>query len=120
MLGAANISSTEVMAVFDFLLLVYGIYSIHAARKMKGTGEPPQWLMAVEELKRVRNPLEFCKDMAPKTMVFGAGCILFGIYGIVMSLVFKNKILENIGVLVFLVFIAWFFIALRKAKKKYV
>ena len=120
MLGAANVGSTEVMAIFDFLLLIYGIYSIHAARKMKDTKEPPQWLMSVEELERVRNPLEFCKDMAPKTMVFGAGCILFGIYGIVMSLVFKNRMLENIGVLVFLAFIAWFLVMLRKAKKKYV
>ena len=115
-----DLGSFDFMVVFDFILLIYGAYSVYASRKMQQNGQPPQWLMSAEEIQRVRKPQEFCEHMGPRTMIFGLLCVLYGIYGIVTTMYLKNQTLEAIGVGIFIVIIIWFVVTLRNAKKRYV
>ena len=43
---AAAMGNTGIMTVFDFILIVYGIYSITTARKMRQDHQVPQWLVS--------------------------------------------------------------------------
>ena len=119
-MGAGDLGNFDFIVVFDFILLIYGAYSVYASKKMKQTGQPPQWLMSAEEIQRVRKPQEFCDYMAPKTMLFGILCVVYGAYGVTVSLYLKNQIMEGIGVAAFIICIVWFIVTLTKAKKKYV
>ena len=111
--------SLGVMSLFDIILIVYGIYSVSAAKKMKKEGRPPQWLVSQQDMMCIRNPRQFCECMAPKTMIFGVLCAVYGIYGLVADLYLKSRMAEGIGIIVFLVCIVWFISELNKAKRKY-
>ena len=120
MMGTMDLGSFDFMTIFDFVLLIYGAYSVYASRKMKSNGQPPQWLMSVEEIQRIRKPQEFCDYMGPKTLLFGLLCVVYGIYGILTTMFLKNQILEAVGVAAFVVCIIWFVVTLRKAKQTYI
>ena len=49
---------TGIMTIFDFILIVYGIYSITTARKMRQDHQVPQWLVSQQDLVRIRQPKE--------------------------------------------------------------
>lgn len=108
------------MTIFDFIILIYGAYSVYTAQKMKKTGTPPAWLVPQQDIKRVRKPHEFCEVMRPKTFIFGLVCMLYGIYGLIESFYIKTDFAEAAGVTVFVVFMVWFIISLQNAKGKYI
>mgnify|MGYP000218864462 CR=1 FL=1 len=108
-----------IMTIFDFILIVYGIYSITTARKMKQDHQVPQWLVSQQDLLRIRQPKEFCDLMAPKTMIFGFICAIYGLYELAVEAFLKNQIAEAVGIVFFVIGIAWFLTQLNKAKKKY-
>lgn len=119
MLGTMNMGSFDIMSVFDFILIVCGIYCIAAAVRMKKDGQPPQWLINQEERTRIRRPKQFCEYMSPKTMIFGILCLGYGFYGFFAVYYLKNQIADQIGMGVFIVCIIWFIVILRKARKEY-
>ena len=104
---AAAMGNTGIMTIFDFILIVYGIYSITTARKMQ------------QDLVRIRQPKEFCEQMAPKTMIFGFICAGYGLYELAVEAFLKMQMAKAIGIAVFGVGIVWFLTQLSKAKKKY-
>ena len=115
-----DITQGHFMTVFNVILLIYGAYSVYAANKMQKTGEPMQWLLSNEELLRARKPNAFCNYMSPKTRIFGILCILYGFFGIITDFWLHLGKLEMIVLAAFVIAIVWFFITLKKAKKKYV
>lgn len=112
--------SSGIMSVFNVILLLYGLYSIYSGRQMKATGEPVQWLMTMDEIKKARHPAEFCEYMAPKSIIFGVVCVLYGAFAIATDMIWKTNRLEYVSLVVFAVCIGWFYVTLRKAKKKYI
>lgn len=120
MVVAAGIGSIDFMVIFDVLLMIYGVYSIYAAIKMKKTGKPASWLLAADEMTRIRKQQEFCDEIAPKTILFGAASILYGIYGMLMDLVAKSRIAGIVGIIVYIVVAGWFLMVLKKTKNKYI
>lgn len=115
---AAAMGNTGIMTIFDFILIVYGIYSITTARKMRQDHQVPQWLVSQQDLVRIRQPKEFCEQMAPKTMIFGFICAGYGLYELAVEAFLKMQMAKAIGIAVFGVGIVWFLTQLSKAKKK--
>ena len=115
-----SLNDLGIMTIFDFIILVYGAYSMYTAQQMKKTGVPPQWLVPQQDIHRVHKPEEFCDLMRPKTFVFGLVCVIYGLYGLVESFYIKNDFAEAAGVTVFVIFMVWFIISLQNAKSKYI
>ena len=99
---AAAMGNTGIMTIFDFILIVYGIYSITTARKMRQNHQVPQWLVSQQDLVRIRQPKEF-----------------YGLYELAVEAFLKMQMAKAIGIAVFVVGIVWFLTQLSKAKKKY-
>ena len=106
------------MTIFDFIILVYGAYSIYTAKQMKKTYDPPAWLVPQQDLHRIKDPKGFCDVMRPKTFIFGLVCVLYGIYGLIECFYIKKDPAEMAGVTVFVIFLIWFIITLQTTKSK--
>lgn len=119
MLGTMNAGSLNIMSIFDVILIVYGIYSVYTGNKMKTDGRPPQWLVSEQELTLFRKPRQFCEAMSSKTVIFGAICAAYGVYGLLTVKFQKNMAAEWIGMIAFLANIVWFVMELNKAKRLY-
>lgn len=119
LLTTFSLDDMGIMTIFDFIILIYGAYSVYTAQQMKKTGTPPAWLVPQQDIQRIRKPQEFCEVMRPKTFVFGLVCILYGIYGLIESFYIKTDFAEAAGVTVFVVFMLWFIISLQNTKGKY-
>ena len=115
-----NLEDIGFMTIFDFIILVYGAYSIYTAQQMKKNDTPPAWLVPQQYVNRITKPREFCDLMGPKTLIFGLACVLYGIYGLIECFYIKNYFAEAAGVTVFVVFVIWFIISLQNAKGKYI
>lgn len=118
-LTAFSLEDIGFMTIFDFIILVYGAYSIYTAQQMKKTGTPPMWLIPQQDLHRIRKPEQFCEEMYSKTLIFGLVCVIYGLYGLFESFYIKTDFAEAAGVTVFVVFMVWFIITLQNAKRKY-
>lgn len=107
------------MLLFYIIVILYGAYSVYSGNKMKRTQRPMQWLLNNEERKHMRRPEEFCCFMAPRTKVFGVLCMVSGAIGVFMELFRKIPHVLWIVPAAFIGCIIWFFVILKKAKKKY-
>lgn len=119
MLGTMDIANLDIMSIFDVILIVYGIYSVYTGNKMKTDGQPPQWLMSKQELTLFRKPRQFCEAMSSKTVIFGAICAVYGVYGLLTAKFLRSMVAEWIGIIAFLASIVWFVMELNKAKRQY-
>lgn len=120
LLTGFNLEDIGFMTIFDFIILVYGAYSIYTSQQMKKNDTPPAWLVPQQYVNRITKPREFCDLMGPKTLIFGLVCVLYGVYGLIESFYIKNDFAEAAGVTVFVVFVIWFIISLQNAKAKYI
>ncbi len=116
---AAALNKTGILSIVDVILVICGIYCLATVGKMKKSHEIPQWLFSEQELRQIRKPDKFCEEMAPKTTVFGLICVVFGIYGLVIELLWYQKIAEVVGIGVLLIGIAWYSSQLNKVKRTY-
>lgn len=116
---AAALNKTGVLSIVDVILVICGIYCLVTAGKMKKSHEIPQWLFSEQELRQIRQPDKFCEEMAPKTTAFGLICMVFGIYGLVIELLWYQKIAEAVGIGALLIGIVWYTSQLNKAKRTY-
>ena len=124
---AAALNRTGILSIVDAILIICGIYCMVTAGKMKKnlqmmsfSATIPQWLFTEQELHQIRHPEKFCEEMGPKTTIFGFVCTAFGIYGLVIELLWYQKIAEAVGIGVLLVGIAWYTSQLSKAKRTYI
>lgn len=108
------------ISIIQVLIIVYGAYSLVTAGKMKRDREISQWLLSANELTRVRDRDGFCDAMTLPTMVFGIGCIIYGLIALVNTYYIDNQILHFIMLVLFLVCIVWYVSSLRKAKKNFI
>lgn len=116
-MGGTGTGGIDFMSVFNIIIMLYGAYSMYTARKMQMDGNPPQWLVSQEELQRMRKPKQFCEIMAPKTMVFGLMCVVYGLFSLVETFFLKNTAAEVAEIAFFIVVIIWFIMNLRRAKR---
>ncbi len=106
--------------IVEIILIVYGAYSVLAARKMAQDHKPPQWLLSAQELPRVKDAQGFCSDMKIPTIVFGIGCMGYGIIGMILDFCVKNSMANMPLLIAFIIVVIWFVAKLQKAKRTYV
>ncbi|MCR5665690.1 MAG: hypothetical protein K6G01_02570 [Eubacterium sp.] len=115
-----DLGNFDVFSIVRIILIVYGAYSVYTARKMAQDGQPPQWLLSAQELPRVKDTKGFCTFMMLPTMVFGFGCIGYGILGMIAEYFFENSMIHMVVLIAFIVVVIWFVTRLQKAKRDYV
>ncbi len=110
------------MTIFDVIIAVLGAYLVFAGIKCTKKGEVDPMMITSEELTRCTNIEGLSKYLMPKTAIFGAFCILFGIQGLLndtKTIPFPQPV--NVFFLLAFV-IVWIIFSyfIRKAKKTYI
>lgn len=113
-------SSDFIMLLFDIIILVYGVYGIFSAVRMKNTGIPSAILVSRDEINKVKNAKEFCNKMYQPTLVFGAMACIYSLLEVLNQYVIKQALVDIFGVVCFLIVCAWYVKELRKVKEKHV
>ncbi|MCD8300011.1 MAG: hypothetical protein LUC41_02355 [Clostridiales bacterium] len=112
----SSYNGTIMLAIFDVIIMAIGLYSMRVASQMKKTGVPPEWLVPASTLKKMKRKKEFCDEMAPKTIIFGVLCLIYGVYGLIAVFVIGNYWARVAGVVLFLIFLIWYFMELQKIR----
>jgi len=110
------------MTIFDIIILALGAYLVFAGIKNYISRKIDPMLITSDELARCTDVEALSKYLMPKTAVFGAFCILFGIQG-VLNDTGKMPSTQTVNVIFLLAFVVvWvvFSYFIRTAKKKYI
>jgi uncharacterized membrane protein HdeD (DUF308 family) len=110
------------MLIIDVVILVLGAYLVFAGIKNYKLGDVDNMLITAEERAKCSDIKGLSNYLMPKSAIFGAFCILFGIQGLLsdsQKLEFPKAV--NAAFLVAFV-IVWvvFSSVIRKAKKTYI
>lgn len=110
------------MTVFDVIIGVLGAYLVFAGIKCTKKGEVDPMMITAEELTKCKDVKALSKYLMPKTAIFGAFCILFGIQGLVNDTGYIpfSKVVNVIFLFAFIVVWIIFSYFIRKAKKTYI
>ncbi|MCR5581509.1 MAG: hypothetical protein K6F66_07955 [Pseudobutyrivibrio sp.] len=110
------------MTIFDVVIIVLGAYLIFGGVKNLKKGEVDPMMITADELARCSDISGLSKYLMPKTVVFGAFCILFGIQGLLndtKTVNFPQAV--NVAFLIaFIVVWVIFSYFIRKAKQTYI
>lgn len=109
-----------IMVVFDAVIIIFGIYMIGSALKMKKTGEISSAVLAPEEIKKCRDKQAFIAFMYWKEALFGGLVSVVGVLGIINNVVVSLGAWNLIEMLAFLAAFLWFQRELRKARRKFI
>jgi len=110
------------MTIFDVIIGVLGFYLVFAGIKNYKTGQIDPMMVTAEELARCSDVKGLSTYLMPKSAIFGAFCILFGIQGLLNdtnTIAFPKAV--NLAFL-FAFVIVWviFSYFIRKAKQTYI
>ena len=110
------------MTIFDLIIGVLGIYLVFIGVKSYKKGEVHPMLITTEELTKCHDIPGLSKYLMPKTAIFGAFCIIFGIQGFLND-TGKVSFPKTVNVIFLLAFVTvWviFSFAIRKSKKLFI
>ncbi len=114
-----GLGKTDIMSIFDIILLVYGIYTIYASFAMKKTGVPSKWLVPEQEMGRCKDSKGFIDAIYKKTILFGVLVVVYGVVSTINHFFLSIWALE-IGCIVFFLFIVIFYmVAFSRTKKEF-
>lgn len=109
----------DVMLIFDIVILIFGIYMIGAALKMKKTGEISSAVITAEEIAKCKDKKGFIGFIYWKEAAFGGLVALVGALGIINDKVVSLGAFNVIEMLIFLAAFIWFQNELRRAREKF-
>lgn len=109
-------------SLMDFLFVGAGFYMIFSWYLLKTKGEIKADLVLPKDTN-----LKKCKDLdaykafiAPKMLVMGIGCLLYGVLGLVNTYAFSLPMPVYVGSMaVFFAVILWFAVQTKNGYKKY-
>lgn len=110
----------DVMLLFDVVILIFGVYMMGSALRMKKTGVISQTVITPEEIAKCRDKQGFIAFMYWKEALFGGLIALVGLLGIINNLVVSLGAFNVAEMLVFLAAFLWFQNELRRAREKYI
>ncbi len=113
-------SSSKVMSVFDVIIIVFGLYGIFCAVRMKKSGVVSAFLFSEEELPKLKDGPGFCREMYRPTVLLGIVSCLFGIADIINRYVLGMPYIQMAGVACFLAACGWFVNKMRAIKEKHI
>lgn len=107
--------------LFDVIAIIFGIYMIGSALKMKRTGKISPVIMTPQEIEKCKDAAGYIAFIYWKEAVFGGLFILVGIIGCINSWVVDLGLwLNAIDLVIFLGAFVWFYQELGKARAKFV
>lgn len=110
----------NIMAVFDVIIIAFGIYMTVLALQMKKSGKISAAVITKEEIDKCKDKKGFIQFIYWKEALFGGVIILVGILGIVNDLFIYLGIGNIVKMLVFLGMFLWFQNEMRKAREKFI
>ena len=110
------------MTVFDIIIGILGIYLLFIGIKGFKKNEVNAMLITSDELLKCKDVKALSKELMPKTALFGAFCILFGIQGLLNDTgrIAFPKPVNAAFLIAFVVIYVLFSYSLHSAKKKYI
>ena len=110
------------MTIFDIIIGVLGIYLLFVGIKGFKKNEVDPMLITADELLKCKDVKALSKELMPKTAIFGAFCILFGIQGLLNDTgkILFPKAVNAVFLIAFVVIYGVFSYSLHSAKKKYI
>lgn len=109
----------DVMTIFNVIIVIFGIYMVIAALKMKKSGEISSAVITREEIAACRDKRGFIDFMYWREAVFGGIVFLMGVLGLINDLVVSLGKFSLIQMVLFLGAFFWFQYQLRAARKKF-
>lgn len=108
-------------SLFDAIAIIFGIYMIGSAFKMKRTGEISPIIMTAAEIEKCKDKAGYIAFIYWKEAVFGALFILVGMIGFIHVYVVDLGLWLNlIDLAILLGAFIWFYQELGKARAKFV
>ena len=110
------------MLIIDIVVLALGAYLVFSGIRYYKKGDVDNMLITAEERARVSDIQGLSKYLMPKSAIFGAFCVVFGIQGVLsdsQKVVFP-KAVNAAFLLAFVVVWIIFSYVIRKAKKTYI
>lgn len=109
----------NIMTIFDIIILLFGVYMIGAAFKMKKSGVISSAVITPEEIASCRDKSGFIEFMYWKEAVFGGIVLLVGILGLVNEQLVSLGIFNIIEMILFVAAFVWFQHQLRVARERF-
>ena len=110
----------DVMIIFTAIIVIFGLYLVITALKMKKNGEISSAVLAKEELASCRDKAGFIDFMYWREALFGGMMILLGVFNIMDEYLFSLvRIYKLIPTFLFLVSFVWFTHGLRTARERF-
>lgn len=106
-----------ILAVFDAVILGFGIYLVIAGSKMKKTKEIGTLILAEEEIKGCMYKEQIAAYFCWREAVMGLVFILFGVLRLLNKFVLKaNGVLDICLMVLLLATVFWFFKSIQTAR----
>ncbi len=109
-------------SIFDVIIGLLGAYLAFTGIKGYKNGEVDPMIVTSEEITRCGDIKGLSAYIMPRTAIFGAFCVIFGIQGLLNDSQYVNfpKAVNIAFLIAFVVVWILFSMAIRKAKKDYI
>ncbi len=108
-----------ILFVFAVIVLVLGIYVLYTANVMMKTLTPPAFLIPEQEIARIKQPEEYCKEARSRVIGIGIVCIAYGIFEMLETFFIGIYIVKVIGAVGLFALIIVLFYGLSRIRTKY-
>ncbi len=109
----------EVMLILNVVFIIFGLYLVAMATKMKKTGTIHNMVMSQEERVRCKDEKGYIAFVTPKMVIFGTTISLVGVLEIVSQITKLFLRYRFVILIMFLIMFAVYQIQMREAKNKF-
>ncbi len=109
----------QMMALFDVVILGYGLYIVYGAVRMKRTRQLSSWLMGSRPAASMRDVQGYIDYIFGRIVLMGGIAAVFGAVGLYNDLVTPLPWVMRALVLLFLVVCVWFYVSMNRAKRRF-
>lgn len=109
-----------IMAVFDLVILGFGIYLLFSGTRMRRTKEPGTLIFTEDEIKRCNDKEALAIYFWWREVLMGSVFVIFGMIRLLDKYIFKVGGMLDISLMVILLITAgWFFYSMQTARARF-
>jgi hypothetical protein len=109
----------DIMMIMDAVILLFGLYMLVSALKMKKSGVISELLLTREEIARCKKTADLITFIYWREAAFGVVLAAAGVLGLVNERLVSLGNLKFAGLAVFLAAFLWFRIQLKNARERF-
>lgn len=111
----------SIWGFIGIVVLVCGVYALHAFVKMKTTGEINASLLLGNEYiyKKCKNKDAFIKKSGPALLIFGIVALVYGAIDVIHCYIYPMAVADTVGMVVFFIVLVAFAVYTTKLKREY-